>query len=147
MGNYSQFKKRRADDLNITIFRTLSITLLLCITGPKITLLPVLALIIAQVGTFNIYRNNHIYKSHISFCILQHRKITWLLYFDKLGCYLCIVRCITSIKVKNVYDYSSFSIFLLVVSQCRLMLVYFVFVVLQPETICDKYWENRIIPA
>ena len=57
MVNYSQFKKRMTDDLNITIFRTLSITLLLCITGPKITLLPVLALIIAQVGTFNIYKN------------------------------------------------------------------------------------------
>ena len=48
---------RRADNLNITIFRTLSITLLLCITGPKITLLPVLALIIAQVGTFDINKN------------------------------------------------------------------------------------------
>ena len=95
------------DDLNITIFRTLSITLLLCITGPKITLLPVLALIIAQVGTFNIYRNNHIYKLyvylHISFCILQHRKITWPLYFDKSVCYLCIDRCIASINSKKIY--------------------------------------------
>lgn len=34
------------------VFRTLSITLLLCITGLKITLLPVLALLIAQISTF-----------------------------------------------------------------------------------------------
>ena len=142
MVNYSKFKNRMTADLNITIFRTLSITLLLCITGPKITLLPVLALIIAQVGTFNIYKN----KLYLQFCILQHRKITWLLYSDKSVCYLCIDSCITGINGKK-YDYSSFSIFLLVVSQCPLMLVYFVFVLFQPEIICDKYWENLIIPA
>ena len=59
---------------------------------------------------------------------------------------LCIDSCITSTNGKKYY-YSSFSIFLLVVSQCPLMLVYFVFVLFQPEIICDKYWENLIIPA
>ena len=69
------------DDLNITIFRTLSITLLLCITGPKITLLPVLALIIAQVGTFNIYKNKLYLQAILYFTTPENYMTTtfWLI--------------------------------------------------------------------
>ena len=140
------------DDLNITIFRTLSITLLLCITGPKITLLPVLALIIAQVGTFNIYKNELYLQALIGEIFMVHfvfyntGKLHDSYILVNRCAMLCIDSCITSINGKK-YDYSSFSIFLLVVSQCPLMLVYFVFVLFQPEIICDKYWENLIIPA
>ena len=63
------------DGLNITIFRTLSITLLLCITGPKITLLPVLALIIAQVGTFDIYKNRLYLQALINFVFYNTGKL------------------------------------------------------------------------